>query len=86
VEAAISRVSGLLKPGGVFVSSTVLVADVRFHWRLLIPIMQLLGLAPYVNRFDKRELVSMLTNAGFGVDYEWQPGRESVFIVARKLG
>lgn len=84
VEAAISRVSELLKPGGLFVSSTVLIADVKFHWRLLIPVMQRLGLAPSVNRFDKQELVSMLTNAGFSIDYEWQPGRDSVFIVAKK--
>lgn len=86
VEATISRVNTLLKPGGIFVSSTVLVADVKLYWRLLIPVMQLLGLAPYVNCFDRRELVSMLTNAGFSVDYEWQPGRESVFIIARKGG
>ncbi|MBE9080304.1 class I SAM-dependent methyltransferase [Romeria aff. gracilis LEGE 07310] len=84
VEAAISRVYKLLKPGGIFVSSTVLIADLKFRWRLLIPVMQLLGLAPYVNRFDKQELVSMLTNVGFSIDYEWQPAKESVFIVAKK--
>jgi SAM-dependent methyltransferase len=78
VETTISRVNGLLKPGGIFVSSTVLIAEVKLRWRLLIQVMQLLGFAPYVNRFDKRELVSMLTNAGFSVDYEWQPGGEGV--------
>lgn len=84
LEAAISRVYKLLKPGGIFVSSTVLIAGVKLHWRLLIPIMQRLGLAPYVNRFDRQELVYALTSSGFIVDYEWQPGKESVFIVARK--
>lgn len=84
VEMAVTRVYDVLKPGGAFVSSTVLIGAVKVHWRLLIRAMQLLGLAPYVNRFDKQELVSLLTRTGFTVDYEWQPGRESVFIVARK--
>lgn len=83
-EAAISRVNGLLKSGGIFVSSTVLIDEVKLHWRLLIPVMQFLGLAPHLQRFDKQGLVSMLTNAGFSVDYEWQPGKFTVFIVARK--
>lgn len=84
VEAAIARVYELLKPGGIFVSSTVLIGEVKLHWRLLIPIAQRLGLAPYVCRFNKQELVSMLTNAGFSIDYEWQPGKESVFVIAKK--
>lgn len=84
VDAAISRVHGLLKPEGIFISSTALVDEISFFWRLLIPLMQVLGLAPYVNRFGKQALVSKLTNAGFSVDREWQPGKESVFIVARK--
>ncbi|WP_372876964.1 class I SAM-dependent methyltransferase [Pseudomonas sp.] len=83
-EAAISQVNALLKPGGIFVSSTVLIAELKLYWRLLIPAMQVLGFAPHVNRFDKQELVSMLIDAGFSIDYEWQPGKESVFIVARK--
>ncbi|MEX0731735.1 MAG: methyltransferase domain-containing protein [Aquisalimonadaceae bacterium] len=84
VEAAIARVNALLKPGGIFVSSTVLIAELKSHWRLLIPVMQVLGFAPYVNRFEKQELVSMLINAGFSIDYEWKAGRGSVYIVAKK--
>ena len=84
VEAAISRVNALLKPGGIFVSSTVLIPELKLHWRLLIPAMQVLGFAPHVNRFGKQELVSMLINAGFSIDYEWQPGKASVYIVAKK--
>ncbi|MDF1723656.1 MAG: class I SAM-dependent methyltransferase [Alcanivorax sp.] len=83
-EAAISRVSSLLKPGGVFVSSTVLAADMKLHWRLLIPLMQALGFAPHVSRFGKKGLLAMLARAGFDIDHEWQPDSLSVFIVARK--
>jgi hypothetical protein len=46
--------------------------------------MQVLGFAPHVNHFEKQELVSMLSNAGFSIDYEWQPGKGSVYIVAKK--
>lgn len=83
-EAAISRAYGLLKPGGIFVSSTALVGELMILWRLLIPAMQRAGLAPFVNRFTRQALVSMLINAGFSIEYEWQPDKASVFLVARK--
>ncbi|PAU87307.1 SAM-dependent methyltransferase [Pseudomonas sp. WN033] len=84
VNAAIVQVHDLLKPGGIFVSSTALVNNISLFWRLTIPLMQLLGLAPHVSRFDKQELLSMLTKAGFTPVFEWQPDQASVFIVARK--
>ncbi|WP_434050095.1 class I SAM-dependent methyltransferase [Marinobacter salarius] len=83
-ETAIARVRELLKPGGVFVSSTALVGELMVLWRLLIPAMQAVGLAPFVNRFSRQSLVTMLTNAGFSIDYEWQPDKASVFLIARK--
>ena len=83
-ETAISRAHELLKPGGIFVSSTALVGELMVLWRLLIPAMQAVGLAPFVNRFSRQSLVTMLTNAGFSIDYEWQPDKASVFLVARK--
>lgn len=84
VDAAIAKVYEVLKPGGVFVSSTALVDEINMFWRLLIPLMQMLGLAPYVSRFGKQELVVKLIHAGFSVDREWQPSKGAVFIVAKK--
>lgn len=84
LDAAITRVHDLLKPGGIFVSSTALVADINPFWRLVIPVMQAVGLAPYVNRFDKPVLTAALSHAGFDIEQQWQPSKESVFIVARK--
>lgn len=84
LDETISRVHGLLKPGGIFVSSTALIGEISLLWRLVIPGMQLLGFAPYVNSFSKQELVTKLTDAGFHIDREWVPAKGSVFIVARK--
>ena len=47
-------------------------------------LLQAMGLAPFVNRFSRQSLVTMLAKAGFSIDYEWQPGKSSVFLVARK--
>lgn len=83
-ETAVARVYEVLRPGGIFVSSTALVADIMVLWRALIPAMQMVGLAPFVNRFSRQTLVSMLVNAGFSIEYEWQPNKASVFLIARK--
>ncbi|MEQ8183131.1 class I SAM-dependent methyltransferase [Marinobacter salarius] len=83
-ETAIARAHELLKPGGIFVSSTTLVGELMVLWWLLIPAMQAMGLAPFVNRFSRQSLVTTLAKAGFSIDYEWQPGKSSVFLVARK--
>lgn len=84
VDGAIANVYRLLKKDGVFVSSTSLIAEINLALRWLISGMQFLGLAPYVSRFTKSQLISKLTNSGFTVEREWQTSHESVFIVARK--
>lgn len=84
LDAVVTRVHEVLKPGGIFVSSTALIGDISLLWRMLIPGMQLLGFAPYVNRFSKQELITKMTDAGFSIDREWQPAKGSIFIVARK--
>ncbi|BCL72135.1 hypothetical protein TUMSATVNIG1_41020 [Vibrio nigripulchritudo] len=84
LEDEVKRVYGLLKPNGIFVSSTALIGQLNMLWQLVIPAMQRLNLAPYVNRFTKDELCTILLNAGFSIEYEWQPEKDSVFIVARK--
>ncbi|MDV2079171.1 class I SAM-dependent methyltransferase [Marinobacter xestospongiae] len=85
LPAVLATIHRLLKSGGVFVSSTALVSEINPVWRLAIPVMQRVGLAPYVNRLGRQDLLRALATAGFEVDYDWQPGKESVFIVARKV-
>lgn len=86
VEGTIERVHGLLKPGGIFVSSTAVMAAVPWYWRMLIPVAQLVGLAPYVAKLSRETLVAMMTQVGFTIDHEWPQGTMAVFLVVKKAG
>lgn len=84
-DTAIAKIRKMLKPGGVFVSSTVCIADMMPLWRLLIPIARLIGMAPMVKILSKTDVVASMKAAGFEIDHEWQPGKRiSVFLVAKK--
>jgi ubiquinone/menaquinone biosynthesis C-methylase UbiE len=84
-EAAIAKVHRMLRPGGVFVSSTACIGDTMQLIKLLLPVGRWLGLMPVVKVFTTEELVASLTGAGFAIDHQWQPGRgKAVFIVAKK--
>jgi len=65
-------------------SSPGLLDELAWYWRAAIKVAQFTGLAPYLARFDKAALVAMLGKSGFIIDYEWQPSKLSVFIVAKK--
>jgi len=84
-DAVLRKVFRLLKPGGVFISSTVCMGDLAMLIPYVVPIMQFFGLAPFVAFFNREELLESIKAAGFDIDYEWRPGkRKAVFIVARK--
>ncbi|PWI33378.1 class I SAM-dependent methyltransferase [Vibrio albus] len=84
VDDAIVKVHRLLKNDGVFISSTSLIAELNVAFRWLISGMQLLGFAPYVSSFTKKQLIAKLLKLGFSIEREWQANNESIFIVARK--
>ena len=76
----------MLKPGGVFVSSTACLGDTMKWFKFIGPIGSRLGLIPMVKVFSVAELTDSLAAAGFDIDYQWQPARGSaVFIIARKV-
>ena len=84
-EEAIARVHRMLKPGGVFVTSTSCIGDSMKFFRFIAPIGKFLRLMPLVKVFTAKELVASLTDGGFEIDYQWQPNRgAAVFIVAKK--
>ena len=71
--AAIADVFDMLKPGGVFVTTTPCIADSMRWFRYLVPVGRLLGLFPLVKVFGSDDLRRSLVEAGFELDYEWQP-------------
>ncbi|MCG8362911.1 MAG: class I SAM-dependent methyltransferase [Pseudanabaenales cyanobacterium] len=84
-EAVIAKVHQMLKPGGVFVTSTACLGDTMKWFKIIAPIGRFFGLIPLVKVFTTKELEDSLTNAGFEIDYQWRPGKgKAVFIVAKK--
>ena len=84
-ENAIASVYRMLKPGGVFVTSTACLGGIMPVLRVILPVGRFFGLLPLVKFFTAEELEGDLTDAGFRIDYRWQPDkRKGVFIVAQK--
>ena len=88
-KAVIAKVHRMLKPGGVFVTSTPCLRDV---WKyvavmaLIGPLGRRLGFMPaVVEVFTLDALVAALTNAGFDIAYQWRPAVDkAAFIVAKR--
>lgn len=84
-DAVIARVHRLLKPGGIFVTSTACLGDGMKFIRYVAPLGQLLGLMPGVKVFTEAELAKSIAGAGFSIEHQWRPDkRAAVFIVARR--
>lgn len=84
-EATIAQVYDMLKPGGVFVTSTACLGDAMPWFKFIAPIGRWLGFFPLVKVFTVQELIDSLTDAGFTIDYQWQPSKnKAVFIVGKK--
>ncbi len=85
-EAAIAQAFKLLKPGGVFITSTACMAKGGFLKPLLWAGNKL-GLLPMVRFFSADALVEAVQTAGFEIDERWQPTpKAAVFLIARKEG
>jgi ubiquinone/menaquinone biosynthesis C-methylase UbiE len=82
-EAAIAKVYRLLKPGGVFVSSTICMADSSIAYRLVTPIGRLFGVI--LRAFTSANLKKAMTDVGFTIDHEWRPGAgKAIFLIVKK--
>jgi ubiquinone/menaquinone biosynthesis C-methylase UbiE len=84
-EDIIDRVYQMLKPGGVYVTSTPCLGDNMRFFKFVGPIGRFLRLLPLIRVFTRKQLEDSITNAGFEIDHSWQPGKgKAVFIVATK--
>lgn len=72
IPAAISRAYSLLKPGGYFITKTPCIPE-KGGWkftliaRVMIPLMQLFGKAPFVQFTTIGDLEGMMINTGFKI-------------------
>ena len=81
---AMARVREALKPGGVFISSTVILSGMWWLWPVL-RIGRLFGAIPYVKFFTRRQFLASVEEAGFVIEENWRPNNGStVFLIARK--
>ena len=86
LDDALARIHGLLKPGGYFISSTVVIGNSWVPYGLILPVMKWVGKAPYVAILSTEQLKAAFEKAGF-VDLEYPDvGAKFTtdFIVARK--
>ncbi|MGO1119781.1 class I SAM-dependent methyltransferase [Rhodovibrionaceae bacterium A322] len=84
-EAVIQQVFRMLKPGGVFVTSTVCLSGFWHVFRFLGPIGRALNLLPVLKTFSKNNLIHSFEQAGFDIDRQWQPDKGmTLFVVAKK--
>lgn len=68
VPGALAAIRARLKPGGVFISKTGAVAEANWFLRtLMIPAMQLIGKAPYVNSLRLVDIDRLIAEAGFEI-------------------
>ena len=76
----------LLKPGGIFVSSTVCLGDRAWLFAPLLGGMRLIGKAPYVRLLKRRQLTPMIEAAGFEIiDLPKGDWGGAMFVTARKV-
>lgn len=84
-HAAMDKAMRLLKPGGVFITSTACLLDGFWFMIPILPIGRMLGAFPPVKVFGGRKLRREIVAAGFEVEYEWRAKPTGAFfIVARK--
>ena len=92
-KEVISKVHKILKPGGVFITSTACLGDTMKWFKAIAWMGRSLRLIPLVKVFTSKELENNLSDAGFTIDYHWQPNQSTrkgvftlkgVFIVAKK--
>ncbi|MGL4496780.1 MAG: class I SAM-dependent methyltransferase [Beijerinckiaceae bacterium] len=84
----LKQIRQALKPGGLFISKTVLLTEMNILIRAAIPVMQWVRLAPPVIYFSDATLNAFIAEAGFEILESARHGTNAreprLFVVARK--
>jgi ubiquinone/menaquinone biosynthesis C-methylase UbiE len=85
LPAVLQNLRGALKPGGVFISKTVCLAEQTRLWAIPIRLMRLIGKAPYVGMLTFDAIEQAVAGEGFEiVETGIYSAPFSRFVVARK--
>jgi SAM-dependent methyltransferase len=83
--ATLAKVHRLLRPDGVFVSSTVCLGELGGTAKAIIPVVGSLPLLPPVQALTREKLRGDIASAGFVIEHDWAPNpKAALFLVARK--
>jgi ubiquinone/menaquinone biosynthesis C-methylase UbiE len=86
--ALLQSVGRVLKPGGLFITKTPCLSEMNAIIRFAIPLMRLIGKAPYLSFFTAADLASEVAERGFSIIEKARHGSGQkdfrVFIAARK--
>ncbi|MEM7467871.1 MAG: class I SAM-dependent methyltransferase [Pseudomonadota bacterium] len=84
----IAEVARILKPGGLFISTTGCLGSSVFRFiKFAVPLGKFLRLMPDVFVLTEAELTTEIQKTGFSIERQWHHGPQNiaVFIVARKI-
>lgn len=89
-QEAVGKAYQMLKPGGVFISSTVCISDIMPVFKWIGPIGYRLSVIPFINAFSSNDLETFIQNADFTIEYKWKRANKkegkdtAAFIIAKK--
>lgn len=84
-DEGLARIHRMLKPGGLLVSTTPCIDDMFKLFRVIGPVGTFLGFFPTVRVFSAADLKQSFDQAGFDIEFEWQPTlKKPLFAIARK--
>ncbi|MBL6600736.1 MAG: class I SAM-dependent methyltransferase [Alphaproteobacteria bacterium] len=84
-EDVIAKVWRMLKPDGLFVSSTGCLKGLFAPLRFILSVGHFLGLLPMIKFFSIEELTEDFAAAGFQIDQQMRSEKsDSIFVVAKK--
>lgn len=85
LPGALARCRALLKPDGLLITKTPCVGAVSLLLRAAIPVLQLVGMAPYVVLRRGDQLKAMISDAGFEIVETGEYPKHSHLVVAKKV-
>lgn len=85
-QKVVKRINELLKPEGLFISSTVCLGEKKTFFNIIISLLIKIGIIPYMNFFKIPELEDLMTNGNFQITETEKIDHASLnyYIVAKK--